>query len=70
MHDGRFTTLEEVVAHYSTGLKRSATLDLNLAKHRGGGGPLNAADQRALGAFLKTLTVETFSASVVHPFAK
>jgi cytochrome c peroxidase len=31
MHDGRFQTLEEVVEHYCTGIKRSPTLDPNLA---------------------------------------
>lgn len=56
MHDGRFTTLEEVVAHYSTGVQRSPTLDPNLAKHPAAGLQLSAADQRALVAFLKTLT--------------
>jgi cytochrome c peroxidase len=58
MHDGRFTTLEEVVAHYSTGVQRSATLDPNLAKHPDGGLQLGAEDQRALLAFLNTLTDE------------
>lgn len=61
MHDGRFKTLEEAVEHYSTGVKRSATLDPNLAKHPDGGVPLSAADKMALVAFLKTLTDETFS---------
>ncbi len=32
MHDGRFQTLDEVITHYSSGIKRSATLDPNLAK--------------------------------------
>jgi cytochrome c peroxidase len=59
MHDGRFKTLEEVVAHYCTGVKRSATLDPNLAKHPDGGVPLSQADQKALVAFLKTLTEES-----------
>ncbi len=58
MHDGRFATLEEVVAHYSTGIQRSATLDPNLAKHPDGGLQLSAADQRALVAFLRTLSTE------------
>ena len=58
MHDGRFATLEEVVAHYSTGVKRTPTLDPNLAKHPDGGLQLTAGDQRALVAFLKTLTDE------------
>lgn len=56
MHDGRFRTLEEVVEHYSTGQKRSATLDPNLAKHPEGGVHLSEADKQALVAFLKTLT--------------
>jgi cytochrome c peroxidase len=56
MHDGRFATLEEVVAHYSSGVHRSATLDPNLAKHPAGGLQLSPADQQALVAFLKTLT--------------
>jgi cytochrome c peroxidase len=60
MHDGRFRTLEEVVEHYCTGVKRSATLDPNLAKHPDGGVPLSDADKRALVAFLKTLTDEKF----------
>ena len=58
MHDGRFATLEEVVAHYSSGVKRTATLDPNLAKHPDGGLQLSAGDQRAIVAFLKTLTGE------------
>lgn len=56
MHDGRLKTLEEVIEHYSTGVKRSATLDPNLAKHPDGGVPLSADDKSALVAFLKTLT--------------
>ena len=58
MHDGRFSTLEEVVAHYSTGIHRSPTLDPNLAKHPDGGLHLSAEDQRALVAFLKALSDE------------
>jgi cytochrome c peroxidase len=60
MHDGRFKTLEQVVDHYSTGVKRSATLDPNLAKHPAGGVPLSEADKQALVAFLKTLTDQQF----------
>jgi cytochrome c peroxidase len=60
MHDGRFSTLEEVVEHYSSGVKRSATLDPNLAKHPVEGLRLSAEDKRALVAFLKTLTDEAF----------
>ena len=60
MHDGRFPTLEEVVEHYSRGVKRSTTLDPNLAKHPAGGLNLSAADKAALVAFLKTLTDERY----------
>jgi cytochrome c peroxidase len=77
MHDGRFATLEEVVEHYSTGMKRSATLDPNLAKHPDGGVPLSDEDKRALVAFLKTLTgdaysspLETTAVSAVATFAR
>lgn len=62
MHDGRFDTLEEVVEHYSTGQKRSATLDPNLAKHPDGGVRLSEGEKRALVAFLKTLTDEKYRA--------
>ena len=60
MHDGRFATLEEVVAHYNGPLHRSDTLDPNLAKHPEAGLQLSAEDQQALVAFLKTLTDEAF----------
>ena len=60
MHDGRFRTLDEAVEHYCTGMKRSATLDPNLAKHPDGGVPLSADDKQALVAFLQTLTDEKF----------
>jgi cytochrome c peroxidase len=63
MHDGRFATLEEVVSHYVSGVKRSPTLDPNLAKHPGSGVPLSAEDQKALVAFLKTLTDPKFAAT-------
>ena len=58
MHDGRFKTLDEVVEHYVSGVKRSATLDPNIAKHPDGGVPLSDSDKKALVAFLKTLTDE------------
>lgn len=58
MHDGRFKTLEEVVEHYVSGVKRSATLDPNIAKHPDGGVPLSDSDKKCLVAFLKTLTEE------------
>ena len=66
MHDGRFKTLEEVVAHYDHGVVRSAALDPNLAKHPNDGMALGADDQRALVAFLRTLTDARFE-SGSHP---
>ncbi len=56
MHDGRFTSLEQVISHYNSGLHRSDDLDPNLAKHPEGGLGLTKSDEAALVAFLKTLT--------------
>lgn len=56
MHDGRFATLEDVIAHYDHGVQRSPTLDPNLAKHPNDGLKLTPAEQHALIAFLRTLT--------------
>lgn len=60
MHDGRFDTLEEVVAFYSQDIHRSPTLDPNIAKHRGNELNLNQEEQAALVAFLKTLSDPKF----------
>lgn len=56
MHDGRIGTLEEVISHYDHGVRRAATLDPNLAKHPAVGLQLTGDEQRALVAFLLTLT--------------
>lgn len=56
MHDGRFATLEEVVAHYDSGVRRRPNLDPNLAKHPAGGLGLSDLEKRELVAFLRTLT--------------
>ena len=52
MHDGRFATLEEVVDHYSNGIKQHPSLDGRLRR------PLNFSGEQkaALVAFLKTLS--------------
>ena len=60
MHDGRFTTLEEVVDHYNSGLEMSPTLDPALANTINTGLMLDAQDKADLVAFLKTLTDQTF----------
>lgn len=56
MHDGRFESLEQVIAHYNGPMTPSETLDPNLAKHPKLGLQLSKKDQNALVAFLKTLT--------------
>jgi cytochrome c peroxidase len=56
MHDGRFETLENVLNHYSTGIKQSATLDLSLSN----GIALSNVEKSKLIAFLKTLTDREF----------
>ncbi|HSU27505.1 MAG TPA: c-type cytochrome, partial [Chitinophagaceae bacterium] len=58
MHDGRFNTLEEVIEHYSTGVKNHPNLSQQLRLPNGNPRLLNLppADKAALVAFLKTLT--------------
>jgi len=68
MHDGRFTTLEEVVEHYSSGIHRSSALDPNLAKHPEIGIQLTSAEKADLVAFLKTLDDETFAQPAATAF--
>jgi cytochrome c peroxidase len=57
MHDGRMASLEEVVEHYSSGIKSSSTLSELL---KDGGQPrrmnFSNADKTALVAFLNTMT--------------
>jgi cytochrome c peroxidase len=56
MHDGRFSTLEQVIDHYDHGVQRTATLDPNLSKHPTAGLGLTREDKSALIAFLEALT--------------
>lgn len=56
MHDGRFATLEEVINHYSEGLKRSPTIDPLMKKVDEGGVHLSTQDKSNLKAFLQTLS--------------
>lgn len=57
MHDGRFAKLPEAVAHYTSPLHRSPTLDPLLAAE---GLKLDESEQAALVAFLETLTDPRF----------
>lgn len=70
MHDGRFATLEEVIEHYSGGVKRSATLDPNLAKHPERGLQLTSQEKADLVAFLKTLSDESFTGAAPATIVK
>lgn len=58
MHDGRFKTLEEVLEHYSHGIKNSANLDHRLKEVDGRPLQMNmtAGEIKAIKAFLTTLT--------------
>ena len=62
MHDGRFSTLEEVIQFYSTSVQNNANLDPLLRTP--GGQPLrlnlNPTQVEQLAAFLRTLTDQTF----------
>ena len=64
MHDGRFSTLEQVVNFYSEGLQNSQTIDPLMKKVNQGGAQLNPTEKAQLVAFLKTLTDNTFISDV------
>ncbi len=68
MHDGRFETLEEVIDHYNTGAKNSATVEADLMQYnlRPGGLGLSAMDKQDLIAFLKTLTDRDLPSDPAH----
>jgi len=59
MHDGRFSTLEEVIEHYNSGGNYSSTVD-PLMKKLGIGLQLTNQEKEDLIAFLKTLSDENF----------
>lgn len=64
MHDGRFSTLDQVVEHYNSGVQAGTALDPRLLAP--GGAPrvlnLTVADKAALVAFLRALTDTTLAA--------
>jgi cytochrome c peroxidase len=64
MHDGRFTTLDQVVEHYVSGVQPGAALDNKLRLPNGQ--PmrltLSPSDKAALVAFMRTLTDSTLMA--------
>jgi len=62
MHDGRFSTLEEVIDHYSMGIQDHAQLDPRLRRPGGQPARYDFTDQEKadLIAFLETLTDQNF----------
>jgi cytochrome c peroxidase len=69
MHDGRFDTLEKVIDHYSKGVELHPNLDPRMRQLNPDSPNVNPAprhlnftdsEKRALIAFLKTLTDQTF----------
>ena len=60
MHDGRFTTLDEVIDHYSEGLQNSPTIDPLMKKVIEGGVQLSDQEKADLKAFLLSLSDPDF----------
>lgn len=56
MHDGRFTTIDQVLDHYTNGIHQTPNLDPLLTS----GIALSATERQSLKTFLKTLDDETF----------
>jgi len=56
MHDGRFNSLNDIVAHYQTGISHTPSLDSGLVN----GITLTPVEQSQLIEFLNTLTDSTF----------
>jgi cytochrome c peroxidase len=73
MHDGRFSTLSQVLAHYATGIRAGTALDARLPA----GGlsiaiGLTSLEQADIVAFLNTLTDSTLLTDTrfADPFKK
>lgn len=60
MHDGRFSTLRDVLEHYDHGVKYSSTVDILMQYNLDPGLGLSDEDLDDLEAFLHTLTDEEF----------
>jgi cytochrome c peroxidase len=60
MHDGRYTTLQQVLGHYSDSLKRSPTVSPFMQHLTQGGLHLDAVGKANLLAFLNALTDTSF----------
>jgi cytochrome c peroxidase len=60
MHDGRFSSLNEVLDFYSEGLKNSFTIDSKMEFLHKGGSRLNTDEKKKIIAFLNTLNDASF----------
>ena len=60
MHDGRFTTLDEVIDFYSEGVKDSENINPLMHHVMDGGVQLTNLEKAQMKAFLNTLTDENF----------
>jgi cytochrome c peroxidase len=60
MHDGRFSTLDEVIGHYSSGIQMSPTIDPLIEFAGQGGVQLDAFEIDLLKKFLLTLSDQSF----------
>lgn len=61
MHDGRYRSLEEVLEHYRTGVKPSATLDSRLQQNGSAGIAMTEEEKTKIIQFLQTLTDPVFT---------
>ena len=64
MHDGRFSTLDQVINHYSEGLQNSSTIDPLMKSINNGGVHLSESDKIDLKAFLLSLSDSEF---IINP---
>lgn len=61
MHDGRFATIEEVLQHYASGVRYSATVDPLVLQNAGMPGiSMSEDEKRSIITFLKTLSDSSF----------
>ncbi len=72
MHDGRFSSLEEVIDFYSEGLHYSANIDSKMGFVQQGGARLTGDEKRKIIAFLLTLSDSSFvtNPEFSNPFEK
>ena len=72
MHDGRFSTLEDVLDFYSEGIQMSVNIDSKMQYAHQGGVNLTHLEKQQIIAFLHTLTDSTFISNpeFSNPFEK